>query len=251
MYHQQPQTLESYWTQEPPHAQSYPNELCANVNTQFDFSNISTDLFQPEEIFQLDQPIKSDFVNHSQNEMARSPPTLLDLGSGTIHREFKTEEYWHHSLSTIINDDSNNSNNSRYNFNSSPDNSQISLNSNLIQNQANYLDANKSLDNNYFQQHKIENNYLTQYPDITEDSKVFFGEENYDYHQQTINKQNYDNTNDLSEYIDYTNVITPSYENKINTNESTIFSEIDFRINNCMSSSTTHYNTDNFKHVVS
>lgn len=272
--HQQPQ-LESYWTQEPAHAQSYPNELSGNVNTQFDFSNISTDLFQPEEIFQLDQPIKSDYVNNNnqnQNDVARSPPTLLDLGSGTIHREFKTEDYWHQSLSTIINDDSNNSNNSRFNFNSSPDNSQLS---NMLQ--QNYLETNnKPMENNYFTQHnnKIEN-YLTQFPEISEDAKMFFGDENNyaDYHhhhhhhnhQNTMQKQNYENTydttktntdkyTDLTEYVDYTNVLTP-YENKIanTTNETSIFNEIDFRINNCISSNsnTQQYNTDNYKNVVS
>lgn len=260
-HHQQPQ-LESYWTQEPAHAQSYPNELSANVNTQFDFSNISTDLFQPEEIFQLDQPIKSDYVNNqNQNDVARSPPTLLDLGSGTIHREFKTEEYWHHSLSTIINDDSNNSNNSRFNFNSSPDNSQLS---NMLQ--QNYIETNnKPIENNYFTQHNKIENYLTQFPEISDDTKMFFSDENNygDYHQN-IQKQNYETTfdttktntekyTDLTEYVDYTNVLTP-YENKINnTSETSIFNEIDFRINNCISTNNSQqYTADNFnKNVVS
>ncbi|KAI4464707.1 glial cells missing related/glide [Holotrichia oblita] len=96
-------------------------------------------LFQPEEIFQLDQPIKPDFVQ--QNDIARSPPTLLDLGSGTIHREFKTEEYWQQNITNLVSDDSNNSSNSRLYFNSSPDNSQISLNNSpgLSQNDVNYI----------------------------------------------------------------------------------------------------------------
>lgn len=49
----------------------------ADVN--YPFSPLSGDLFQPEEIFQLDQPIKPPMqcVNSS-------PPTLLDLNNGTI-----------------------------------------------------------------------------------------------------------------------------------------------------------------------
>lgn len=45
----------------------------------YPFSPLSGDLFQPEEIFQLDQPIKPPMqcVNSS-------PPTLLDLNNGTI-----------------------------------------------------------------------------------------------------------------------------------------------------------------------
>lgn len=46
----------------------------------YQFSPLSGDLFQPEEIFQLDQPLNQNKVNR-----LHSPPqTLLDLGNGTI-----------------------------------------------------------------------------------------------------------------------------------------------------------------------
>lgn len=107
--------------QEPPHAQSYPTE------TGFDFASISTELFQPEEIFQLDQPLRPEYQT-TTDSVARSPPTLLDLGSGTIHREFKSSDYWNQ----LMNDDnSNNSSCSRFNLTSSPDSSQM-LNNNMI-----------------------------------------------------------------------------------------------------------------------
>lgn len=49
------------------------------TNVIYPFSPLSGDLFQPEEIFQLDQPIKPpmECIN-------ASPPTLLDLNNGTI-----------------------------------------------------------------------------------------------------------------------------------------------------------------------
>lgn len=45
----------------------------------YPFSPLSGDLFQPEEIFQLDQPIKPPMQCFNA-----SPPTLLDLNNGTI-----------------------------------------------------------------------------------------------------------------------------------------------------------------------
>ncbi|KAJ8968702.1 hypothetical protein NQ314_002157, partial [Rhamnusium bicolor] len=141
--YQQPQIFDTYWTQEPAHAQSYSTEMGTSLSQQYDFNSISTDLFQPEEIFQMDQPIKPDFVQTS--DIARSPSTLLDLGSGTIHREFKTEDYWNPNISNmLINDDSNNSSNSnsRFNLSQSPDSSQLVLNSNLSQVEQNlYIEA--------------------------------------------------------------------------------------------------------------
>ncbi|XP_011301205.1 uncharacterized protein [Fopius arisanus] len=65
-----------------------------------DFPVFQGDLFQPEEIFQLDQPLRPDF--QSSQEAARSPPTLLDLGSGIIKYEVAKqpqETYWHQLLS--------------------------------------------------------------------------------------------------------------------------------------------------------
>lgn len=42
------------------------------------------DFLQPEEIFQLDQPIRTNY--NSDSIQSKSPSTLLDLESGTIHK---------------------------------------------------------------------------------------------------------------------------------------------------------------------
>lgn len=52
----------------------------AQIQDLYQFSPLSGDLFQPEEIFQLDQPLNQSKVNRHQTP----PQTLLDLGSGTI-----------------------------------------------------------------------------------------------------------------------------------------------------------------------
>lgn len=60
-----------------------------NVSSQdiYQYSPYSGDLLQPEDIFQMDQPIRSANVS-SLNGMSASPPaTLLDLGSGTIEQK--------------------------------------------------------------------------------------------------------------------------------------------------------------------
>ncbi|XP_034933782.1 uncharacterized protein gcm isoform X2 [Chelonus insularis] len=106
-YHQQPTPPEqSFW---------YQDTLCNNQETTGyclptqvpqeasypdNFPSFTTDLFQPEEIFQLDQPIRPDFSTNSQ-DIARSPSTLLDLGSGMIKYETKQSQdaYWHQLLS--------------------------------------------------------------------------------------------------------------------------------------------------------
>lgn len=57
-----------------------------SMNSQdiYQYSPYSGDLLQPEDIFQMDQPIRSANVS-SLNDLSTSPPvTLLDLGSGTI-----------------------------------------------------------------------------------------------------------------------------------------------------------------------
>lgn len=51
-----------------------------NVNAD-ELSPLSGEVFQPDEIFQLDQPIR--YHNNTFN-VSSSPQTLLDLGSGTI-----------------------------------------------------------------------------------------------------------------------------------------------------------------------
>lgn len=53
------------------------------------FSPLSGDLFQPEEIFQLDQPIKPPSLQPNQQPAHQSspPPILLDLGSGAVENK--------------------------------------------------------------------------------------------------------------------------------------------------------------------
>lgn len=256
--------LEAYWSQETNHVQQFPGDInVGNLNNQYDFSNISADLFQPEEIFQLDQPIKPDFIQ--PNDMARSPPTLLDLGSGTIHREYKSEEYWQQNLTNLVNDDSNNSSNSRLYFNSSPDNSQISLNNSpgLSQHDVNYIgskldDAYNFPKYEYFNQIQ-EGEYKVQFPDIS-DSKLFFGDEANmannlcDMH---YNKGGYKNYNfdsrlpekyDAPQFVDYTAILNVC-ENKISTNNDALFNELDLKINNSLATNF-HYNPESFEHLV-
>ncbi|XP_015607622.1 transcription factor glial cells missing [Cephus cinctus] len=107
MYPQPNSTNETpYWIQEA--VQSHENTLGYCLPNQVpqeasypDFPSFTGDLFQPEEIFQLDQPLRPDFPMNPQ-DIARSPPTLLDLGSGTIKYEIKQNQdqaYWSQLLS--------------------------------------------------------------------------------------------------------------------------------------------------------
>ncbi|XP_049815014.1 uncharacterized protein LOC126262423 isoform X1 [Schistocerca nitens] len=87
---------------------------------QYDFTAAAGDLFQPDEIFQLDQPLRTPdygaLLHHQQppphphhqhhshedlleqgrsgSEAAHSPPMLLDLGSGVVKSEPAPEPYW-------------------------------------------------------------------------------------------------------------------------------------------------------------
>ncbi|KDR23998.1 Transcription factor glial cells missing [Zootermopsis nevadensis] len=139
--YQHPHLDPSYWLQEHLQINAFPyhqddsstatNSYFEDTNTgtnvcpqQYDFLPLGGELFQPEEIFQLDQPLKSQGYapilqqDHNQNsDIARSPPMLLDLGSGTIHRSPVKPEpesaYWMLPPSTITTDESN-SNSSRF-----------------------------------------------------------------------------------------------------------------------------------------
>lgn len=103
MYPQQ--TQESlFWMPENTQTQdSYylPNQI-SQETSYHEFPSYMGDFFQPEEIFQLDQPLKTEFSMSSQ-DVTRSPPTLLDLGSGTI--KYETEKvspdqaYWNQLFS--------------------------------------------------------------------------------------------------------------------------------------------------------
>lgn len=242
--YQQPQLLDSYWTQEPPQAQSYPDLAAINHNN-YDFTNIPSDLFQPEEIFQLDQPIKPDFVQNA-GDINRSPSTLLDLGSGTIHREFKSEEYWNQSINTMVNDDSN-SGSSRFNLSQSPDHtlSSHTMVPPLPQNQ--YMESAKMDD--IYGQAKTLHNWMTpidttDYSTVLNDNKVYFEENLQTFDSNFQSGKMYKNNLDLGQYPEYNNFLSVYDGNK--TNDSTVFSELDFRINCIPNSSNAHYSHENF-----
>lgn len=254
--------LDSYWTQEPAHAQSYPADAVGNLNSQYDFANISGDLFQPEEIFQLDQPLRPEYTQHNSNDLSRSPSTLLDLGSGTIHREFKSEDYWNQSLSTIMNDDSNNSSCSRYNLASSPDTAQASLHNNALpiesQSDMNYnlqkYDKNQQI--GYFEHGSYEESYKNQmtFLDVVGDTKTFFSEENIQNNFENFpeTKQMYKGCNsdskyqekytELSQYVDYSSLL---YDNKNFTSDNVMMmNDTDFRVGTYLPISGVHYGPD-------
>lgn len=257
--YQHPQAMEAYWLQEPTHAQTYPTELTTPVinNSQYDFANFPAELFQPEEIFQLDQPIKPDLGEQSHSDVAHSPPTLLDLGSGTIHREFKNEDYWNQSISNIMNnDDSNNSSNSRFNINSSPDNTQLNNNvfsqNNFYHHTGNKATADQSC--HYFPQETAVG-YKTSgsFADMMTETKVFFAENalanTFESNFQNIKHQTYRPSGceekyvDMPQYVDYSSILD-AYENKINTNER-LMNDLDFRINN-LNGGSLQYGVENF-----
>lgn len=107
MYPQQTASNDTpYWlqdtvpTQETAVGYNLPNQVSQEASYP-DFPPFTGELLQPEEIFQLDQPLRPEFSMNSQ-EVARSPPTLLDLGSGTIKYEIKQHQdqaYWNQFLS--------------------------------------------------------------------------------------------------------------------------------------------------------
>nr|CAH7730196.1 unnamed protein product [Callosobruchus chinensis] len=229
------QLPECYWTQDPVHPQLYHHSDSGVPSTthQYDFNSISTELFQPEEIFSIEQPVKQD---PAQNDSARSPPTLLDLGSGTIHREFKSEDYWNGALgSLLVNEDSNNSSNSRFNVNQSP-----LLNNNLPQVDQNvYPEVKVDADNQYsmskmsLYQHS-ENPYKSFEGHYFLEDKAFQSCETYQtpktYHPKTSSQDEYIDLGQFGEY-NYLSSYDPS---KVNTD---VFTDLDFKINaSCMPS---------------
>ncbi|KAK4880671.1 hypothetical protein RN001_008817 [Aquatica leii] len=256
------QQLDSYWTQEPLHAQSYPLDGITNINNQYDFANLSGDLFQPEEIFQLDQPLRTDYAQQSSTDLSRSPSTLLDLGSGTIHKEFKSEDYWNHNLSTMMNDDSNNSSCSRYNLVSSPDTSQPSAYnsltpaSNHAESSCNIQKYDKPQSANCFNPDAYDNSYKNQNNllDVLADTKVFFAEDNFHSSFESFQdgRQSYRNCNtdskyqekcvEIPQFIDYSTLL---YDNKSFPTDGVVMpNDLDFRINNYLPIGTVHYSSD-------
>lgn len=253
-YQHQPLIPDNCWMQEPGHAQTYPTELAGpTLNShQYDFANLTADLFQPEEIFQLDQPIKPDLVQHHpvQSEMARSPSTLLDLGSGTIHREFKNEDYWSQSMASII-DDGSNSSSSR--FPNSPDNSQITANNHLVHGLNDlvhqYHEDDFHRNAQFFAQTPQDGEYKSQsFVDFIGDTKMLVSDVPFEggFHG---GKQCYRTSNceekyvDLPQYVDYTSLLG-AYENKLSMNDRSV-NELDFRTGACLTSNNVNY-IDNF-----
>lgn len=218
---------------------------------QYDFTNFPNDLFQPEEIFQLDQPIRPDY-NVAQNEIARSPPTLLDLGSGTIHREYKNEEYW--MQNQIINDDSNNSSCSRY-LNQSPESRDITLNNNLN----NEIDRLQFVDPkaNEVNQCKYKEDYyqLEEYrpENFTEviDNRVFYPQEQqsfeYDFKTYRYPDVRVQEKNELVDLDLQNYTYEAPYENKIVLNESIDLNDLDYR----MQCGTTGHFQEGFENIMS
>lgn len=247
-------SYETYWT---PESITTSYQESAPTPTQYDFTNFPNDLFQPEEIFQLDQPLRPDY-NVQQTEIARSPPTLLDLGSGTIHREFKNEEYWmqNQQMSNLVNDDSNNSSCSRIYLPSSPESRDLTINNNInsdVDRLQFNLDA--KIDTNSFKfTGKSENEYFnncvqindynrsqTSFTDLVTDGRLFYNPEEsqqnfnesfndykvYRYPDARIQEKNELVDLDLPSY-DYA---APSYENKIVLNDTIeVINDIDYRL---------------------
>lgn len=115
-----PTTNQQYWTQQTQFNElNYQNNPSVNTMPEYaysvsssspsisldgssqhyqqNFNQYSTynDFLQPEEIFQLDQPIRS---SYSDSIQSKSPSTLLDLESGTIHKNnLDNTNIWHNS----------------------------------------------------------------------------------------------------------------------------------------------------------
>lgn len=185
----------------------------------YDFVPFTTDLFQPEEIFQLDQPLRNDFsqINQHNNVSASSPTTLLDLGSGTIHKgNMKTENFWQHQQKNsenpiLTNDDSNNSSFSSH-YNTTPDkyipmNNNINVQTNLNHTENIACDLNKLQFTNdmVICQSKDNDNYFTQLADgscsknslPSPETLIYFNNEYKQHYQCDVNIGNEElNSND-------------------------------------------------------
>lgn len=62
-----------------------------NCDMSYELNSLGHEFFQPEHIFQLDQPIRGAEMGEAPDPN-KSPTTVLDLGSGTIHHSpFKVE----------------------------------------------------------------------------------------------------------------------------------------------------------------
>lgn len=221
--------------------QPYYSDTTNVIQQQYDFTNISTDLFQPEEIFQLDQPIKSDFISCNQNEVNTSPSTLLDLGSGAIHKEYKNE-FWNQGLFNVTNDDSNQSCCSR--FLSSPDNSQLLGISSFTPTKGDGSVSNifevskmedltqkyrseKELPVNSFVQSVNQNNY--KFVSSETEARVSFNQEHLN--NLYIDHKLDEKCNENFQFIDYGSFEINDYKST-NSNNELVLNEIEFRTEN-------------------
>lgn len=89
-------------------SQSFPE---TTSDMQYDFPNISSDFFQPESMFPMEQIRPSDMSFPTEPD--KSPTTVLDLGSGTIQRSsFKIEPQepiWEFNSSPVKQEENSNS----------------------------------------------------------------------------------------------------------------------------------------------
>lgn len=182
-------------------------ETCDNQN--YDFAPITGDIFQPEEIFQLDQPLRPDYPSYHElhhNEMANSPPTFIDLGSGTIHKEnLKSENnYWiqFQQAQDFVtnNDDSNISNSSQLNTSCSPEsylqNEIVDQNSEIVSCSRLQYETNGQLTIQDNKQNSLlqQPNIFYNYPDdnSSQDPKYFCGDSSQ-YANSNFSRNDYAN----------------------------------------------------------
>lgn len=131
----------------------------------YQFSPLSGDLFQPDEIFQLDHPIKTITEPVAINS---SPTTLLDLGSGTIEPT-RNHPYLGYNEPNFLN--FNNKNNTKEYFNqndvttSNPSNPYFSLETSCLD----YLKNNRKrtadqiINSNGFYENYEHENYSNEF----------------------------------------------------------------------------------------
>lgn len=125
---------------------------------QYEFHALTNDIFQPEHIFQLDQPIRPTDTAFS-NESNKSPTTVLDLGSGTIQESsFKIEPHeqiWEFHTSPIKQEENSKSvEDIRENF---------PLNEETYNDEMCTLPTNEEFSNQYFKNSNIESSCRFQY----------------------------------------------------------------------------------------
>ena len=142
-----------------------------------DFPSFHGDLFQPEEIFQLDQPLRPS--DQEQTNCERSPTIILDLGNGTNVKnsvKFEQEGVWTNQNQLGIADDGSSNDCTRYS-NLSPNSNvfqQFSTDFNKFQDYQEYYNNNNNNNNhNHNESFKSVENY-----DGRENLQFFYGNNN-------------------------------------------------------------------------